>query len=463
MILYFIEKRNTELEYDLTSGSLSKVMLRFSVPYLIASFLQTFYGMADLFITGQFNNAAEVAAVSVGSQVMHMLTVMIVGLAMGTTVSISHAIGAKNQKRSADVIGNSISIFAIFAATLTALCVLGVSVILKMLQVPQASLAPAGTYLRICFAGIPFITAYNVISSIFRGLGDTKKPMIFVAVAGVVNVGLDYLLIGPMGMGAAGAALATVCSQAFSVIMALVYLRRSGQRENGLALSLSNLRLGKDTAERILSIGIPIACQEGFIQISFLVITMIANSRGVDVAAAVGIVEKVISFLFLVPSAMLSTVSAVAAQNAGAGQHERGRRALRYGITACVMFGLLVFVICQFLSQQIVSLFVNNEPEVVRLGGQYLCTYSLDCILAGIHFCFSGYFSAYGKSIYSFIHNIVSILTLRIPGAYAASVLFPSTLYLMGLAAPMGSLLSAVICLILYRRFVRTLADQPHA
>lgn len=440
------------MEYDLTKGSLWKVMARFSVPYLVASFLQTFYGMADLFITGQFNGAGEVAAVSVGSQVMHMLTVMMVGVAMGTTVSISHAIGGKDKDKAADYIGNSVLIFSALALLATCLMLLFVSPVLRLLQAPEPSFALARSYLIICFLGIPFITAYNVISSIFRGLGDTKRPMIFVAIAGVFNVGLDYVLIGLCGMGASGAALATVSSQALSVLLALLAIRRM---ESGLTFTRENFKFKKETAGRILGIGVPIACQDGFIQISFLVITAIANSRGVDVAAAVGIVEKVISFLFLVPSAMLSTVSAVAAQNAGAGKHERGRRALRFGITLCVGFGALVFIICQFASAGIVSLFVQDEPQVVQLGSQYLKAYALDCVFAGIHFCFSGYFSAYGKSIYSFIHNILSIIAVRIPGAYLASVFFPATLYPMGLAAPMGSLLSSLICLLLYRRFVK--------
>ncbi len=440
------------MEQDLTQGSLWKVMARFSIPYLIASFLQTFYGMADLFITGQFNGASEVAAVSVGSQVMHMITVMLVGVAMGTTVCISHAIGGKNRKLASDYIGNSVLIFAVISCAMTGLLLLAVSPILRMLQAPQQSFAAARSYLIICFIGIPFITAYNVISSIFRGLGDTRRPMIFVAIAGVFNVGLDFVLIGLCRMGASGAALATVISQALSVLLALLSIRRMS---SGVTLNRENFHFHKDISRRILGIGVPIACQDGFIQISFLVITAIANSRGVDVAAAVGIVEKVISFLFLVPSAMLSTVSAVAAQNAGAGKHERGKAALRFGITLCVGFGIVVFIVCQLASEWIVSLFVHDEPQVVLLGGQYLKAYALDCVFAGIHFCFSGYFSAYGKSIYSFIHNITSIIAVRIPGAYLASVLFPATLYPMGLAAPMGSLLSSLICLLLYRRFVK--------
>ena len=439
------------MQKDLTSGNLFGKMMQFAVPYLIACFLQTFYGMADLFITGQFNGAAAVSAVAVGSQVMHMLTVVIVGLAMGTTVCISRAVGAGAKKQAAGFIGNSAVLFTAFAAALTVVLLISTGGILRVLSVPPEAVSQARQYLLICFAGVPFITAYNVISSIFRGMGDTKSPMIFVAAAGLINMGADYILIGPMGMGAVGAAAATVGSQAFSVLLALAFLAKG---KSALSISRSDFVPDGRYMGQLMGIGLPVAFQEGLIQISFLVITAIANSRGVDVAAAVGIVEKIISFLFLVPSSMLSTVSAVTAQNAGAGKHERGQQALRYGITVCVTVGLAVFAVCQFAADGIVALFVRNEPEVVRLGGQYLRSYSIDCAAAGIQFCFSGYFSAYGKSIYSFIHNITSTVLVRIPGAYLASVLFPATLYPMGLAAPMGSLLSSLICIVMYKRLV---------
>ena len=432
-----------------TEGNIVRGMLRFSVPYLITCFLQTFYGMADLFIVGQFNAPASISAVAVGSQLMHMLTVVIAGFAMGSTVLIGRSVGAGNRRGIAGAVSTTFAVFAALAAGLTVLLLLFTNPIIVLLKVPAAAVSEAAAYMRICFAGVVFITAYNVVSAVFRGLGDTRRPMYYVAAAGILNIGLDWLLVGPLGMGAGGAALATVVSQGVSVLLGLIALKRY----HGDAFH-RGARPDRDDAGRILGVGVPIALQEGLIQISFLVITMIANSRGVEVAAAVGIVEKVISFLFLVPSAMLSTVSALSAQNAGAGRHDRSRQVLRIGCLICAGFGAVVFVLCQPLAPHIVSLFVkqgDNVEAVVRLGGQYLRTYSLDCMLAGIHFCFSGFFSAYGKSGYSFLHNIISIITFRIPGAWAAAVFFPQTLYAMGIAAPMGSLLSVVICLVLYR------------
>ena len=437
-------------ENSFTQGNIVRGMLRFSIPYLITCFLQAFYGMADLFIVGQFNGAASITAVSVGSQLMHMLTVVIAGFAMGSTVLIGRSVGAGNRRSIADAVSTTFAVFTALAAVLTVILLMFTTPVIDLLKVPPEAVSEAVSYMRICFAGVIFITAYNVVSAIFRGLGDTRRPMYYVAIAGVINVGLDWLLVGPFGMGAAGAAVATVASQGISVLLGLFAMKKFHR-----GAFRWSLRSNHDDAVKILGVGVPIALQEGMIQVSFLVITMIANSRGIEVAAAVGIVEKVISFLFLVPSAMLSTVSALSAQNAGAGQHARSRQILRIGCMICAGFGAIVFILCQPLSPWIVSLFVkkgDNVEEVIRLGGQYLRAYSIDCMIAGIHFCFSGFFSAYGKSGYSFLHNIISIVTLRIPGAWLAAVFFPATLYPMGLAAPMGSLLSVVICLVLYRK-----------
>ena len=434
------------MQQNLTGGSVLRALIRFSVPYVISSFLQTFYGLADLFITGQFNGAAVITAVSVGSQLMHMLTVVIVGLAVGTTVCIGRAGGAEKPEEISRGIGNTVTLFAVFASALTVILLLSAEGVLSLLHTPESSVPQAMAYVRICFAGIPFITAYNVLSSVFRGLGDTKTPMYFVAIAGVINIVLDWILIGPLGMGAAGAALATVAAQGISVLLAFLAFRRTSA---GACVKLSDLRPDPRTMSMLLGVGIPIAFQEGFIQVSFLVITTIGNMRGVNAAAGIGIVEKFISFLFLVPSAMSAAVAAITAQDIGAGLHDQAKKTLRYAITVCIGFGALMTVLCNLNPEAVIRVF-TREPEVVRLGGQYLRSYVTDCMVAGVHFCLSGYFNAYGKSFYSFLHNLASILLLRIPGAWYASILFPETLFPMGCAAPLGSLFSAVVCIAVY-------------
>lgn len=431
------------MEKNLTSGSVFRNIVYFSLPFLLSYFLQTLYGMADLFIIGQFYGVDSTTVVSIGSQVMHMLTVMIVGLAMGSTVTIGKAIGAKDTKKASGIIGNTVTLFLGISVVITVILLYFVKPIVSIMSTPEEAVSGTILYLIICFAGIPFITAYNLISAIFRGLGDSKSPMYFIAVACGANIILDYLLIGTFHLGAAGAAFGTMLSQTISVLLALFVIRK---KKTGLSLQKNDFKPKTGVIREILNIGIPVSLQDGFIQISFILITIIANRRGLNDAAAVGIVEKIISGLFLVPSTMLSAVSALAAQNIGAGKHQRAALTLRYAVLIAAGFGFTVSVLIQFFGSSVVGLF-TGESAVILLGNQYLRGYIWDCMFAGVHFSFSGYFCAYGLSGISFLHNSMSILLVRIPGAYLASKYFADTLFPMGLAAPGGSLLSIFICI----------------
>ena len=439
------------MERNLTTGSVFKNVIIFSLPYLLSYFLQTLYGMADLFIIGQFEGVASTTAVSIGSQVMHMITVMLVGLAMGTTVSIGQAIGSKDKKRVAEGIGNTVILFMGVALVLMTVLLLLTKPIVTVMSTPQEAVIGTISYLTIFFIGIPFITAYNIIISIFRGMGDSKSPMYFITIACAANIVLDYVFIGGLHLGPAGAALGTTCAQVISVMISLVMIIR--QREK-FSLGRKDFRPNRNVMGQILKIGIPIALQDGFIQVAFMIITIIANQRGLNDAAAVGIVEKIISFLFLIPSSMLSTVSALGAQNIGAGKRQRANETLRYAVMITVGFGIIVGIFIQFFASPVVALFTDasdaSGAEVVRLGGQYLRGYVWDCMFAGIHFSFSGYFCACGKSGISFLHNIIAITLVRIPGVYLTSTLFPDTLFPMGLATAAGSLLSAIICVVAF-------------
>ena len=429
---------------NLTTGSVFKNIIYFSLPYLLSYFLQTLYGMADLFIIGQFEtDISGTTAVSIGSQVMHMLTVMLVGLAMGSTVSIGQAIGANNKKLASAAVGNTITLFMLVSAALAALLLAFVKAIVSVMSTPQEAVSGTTAYLTICFIGIPFITAYNVISSVFRGMGDSKSPMYFIAIACGVNIALDYLFMGALKLGPAGAALGTTISQAVSVIISLTVI----VKRKMLSLLRSDLKPQKAVTSKLLKIGVSVALQDGFIQVSFVIITVIANNRSLTDSAAVGIVEKVIGFLFLVPSSMLSTVSALGAQNIGAGKQGRALQTLKYACMISVGFGVVVCIIVQLTAEQTVGLFTPDQAVIVS-GGQYLRGYIFDCVLAGIQFSFSGYFCACGKSQLSFLHNVLSIVFVRVPGAFFASKMYPNTLLPMGLASAAGSLLSSVICIL---------------
>ena len=436
---------------DLTHGSVTGAILRFSLPYLLSYLLQTLYGMADLYIIGQYDSVASTTAVSIGSQVMHMLTVMIVGLAMGATVMIGQTVGAK--KNPSPYIGGTVTLFFALSLVLHGLLLALVHPIVSVMSTPAEAVSGTVAYLTVCFLGIPFVTAYNVISSIFRGMGDSRTPMYFIAVACVCNIALDYLFIGALSLGPTGAALGTTLSQVISVVLSLLMILRR-RAEMGISLSKRDLLPGKTVFSQILRIGFPIAMQDGLIQIAFILITIIANRRGLTDAAAVGIVEKIISFVFLVPSSMLSTVSALGAQNIGADKPERARRTLYTAIAIAAGFGVAVSLLMQWIAEPVVALFTDTAAadgaDVVRLGGQYLRGYIWDAVFAGMHFSFSGYFCTCGHAELSFLHNITAIVLVRVPGVYFASVSFPDTLFPMGLATACGSLMSVIICVIAY-------------
>lgn len=376
---------------------------------------------------------------------MHMVTVVIVGLAMGTVVLIGRAVGSKDEGSISRTIGSTVILFIITAVVFTAVLLLCCPLIIDIMDVPQESVSETASYLYICFAGIPCIIAYNVLSSIFRGTGDSKSPMYFIAAACFFNILLDYVFIGLLDMKSAGAAYATVLAQALSVIISFIAIKKT----KIIKVKKSDFKLNPGLLTEILKIGLPVACQDAFIQISFLMITKIANGRGVVIAAAVGIVEKIITFLFLVPSSMLSSVTAVASQNIGAKNHKAAHKCLFYGAGIAAGLGLVFALIFQFAAEPFISLF-NDDSEISRLGAQYFKSYVFDCVFGGIQFSFSGFFCAYGKSLYAFIHNVISIIAVRLPGARLAADYYPDNLYPMGAAAALGSLLSSIICVILY-------------
>ena len=440
-------KGGIHMENNATSGNLLKHIAFFAIPYLLSYFLQTLYGMADLFIVGQFNAVDGITAVSNGSQVMHMLTAILVGLAMGVTVSISHAVGAKKHKLVEKTIGNTITLFACISIVSTLLLLIFVKPLVVLLNVPQEAMTGTVQYLVICFIGIPFITAYNIISSIYRGLGDSKSPMYIIAIACLLNIILDYIFIGLFHMGPIGAALGTTVSQSVSVIIALISMK---YRTSDIHIKKEDLHLQSQVFKHILKVGFPVAIQDGCIQVAFIIITIIANSRGLNDAAAVGIVEKIVTAIFIIPSTMLATVSALSAQNIGAKDYGRARTVLKYAVIITTLYGIIVALIVECAAPTLLGLF-TKDTTVILLGVQYISSYIIDTIFAGVHFSFSGYFAADGKSYIGFIHNIIAISLVRVPGSYIASIMYPHNLFPMGLAAPLGSLLSVIICLTAYR------------
>ncbi len=431
---------------DLTRGSIVGNILVFSLPYMLAYFLQILYGLADLFVVGQYGSVHDTTAVSNGGQIMYMVTVVIIGLAMGSTVCIGRSVGAGDKDLVGRTIGNTFKLFFLISLGLTGVLLLLRHHIVGWIATPAAAVSGTLDYLVICFLGVPFIALYNVISSVFRGMGDSRTPMYLVAVACVVNIVLDYVFIGCFSMGPAGAALGTTLSQAFSVVVAAVAIYR---HRASLHLRRESFRFNRRTVSAILRIGTPVSLQDGFIQVSFVAIMVIANMRGLTDAAAVGIVEKFIGLLFIVPSSMLSTVSAVSAQCIGAGKLDRARLTLKWALCVTVGVGFVAACICQFIPHLAIRVF-TDDATVIASGADYLRSYSWDCMIAGVHFCFTGFFTACGRSLVAFAHNVLSIIVVRLPLCYILSVAYATTLFPMGFASPAGSMLSVIICVSVY-------------
>ena len=435
-------------ELDLTQGSVPRVLLQFAMPYLLANVLQALYGSADLFVVGQFDDAASVAGVAIGSQVMQTVTGIILGLTTGITVLIGIATGARNYRELASIIGSSVWLFGIVGVGLTLLMTVLHNPIAVLMHTPVEALHDTEHYLLICSLGIPFIIGYNVVCGILRGLGDSRTPLYFVALACVINVGLDFLLVGGFHLRAMGAAIATVASQGISFLTALWYLHRRGFR---FEFTRRDIRLDGRLSKRVLTLGAPIALQDALINVSFLIITVIVNGMGVIASAGLGVVEKIIVFAMLPPAAMSSAIAAMTAQNYGAGLTDRMNRCLWSGIGMALVFGVSFCVYAQFLPDTLTGIFTNEEA-VIKMGSGYLHGYSIDCIMVSFVFCINSYFSGQGNSLFPMIHSLIATFLFRIPLSWLFSLVDPTSLFWMGFASPLATLASLVICFWYMRR-----------
>ena len=429
-------------ELDLTQGSVPKVLLRFAMPFLIANVLQALYGGADLFVVGQYDDAASVAGVAIGSQVMQTITGIILGLTTGTTILIAMGTGAKDDRKVAATIGTSVYFFTVTGIILTLVMVLFHRPIAALMHTPEEAMADTLHYILICSAGIPFIMGYNVVCGILRGLGDSKSPLYFVGLACIINIGADFLLVGGFGMRAAGAAIATVLSQGISFLTALWFLHRRGFH---FEFTRRDIRFHKDLSRRIVTLGAPIALQDALINVSFLIITVIVNQMGVIASASLGVVEKIIIFAMLPPTAMAAAVATMTAQNYGAGLIQRMSRCLYSGIGISLVFGVSVCVYSQFLPETLTGIF-TNDPAVIEMAAGYLRGYSIDCVMVSFVFCINSYFSGQGNSWFPMIHSMIATFLFRIPLSYLCGKIDPTDLVLMGYAPPLSTLVSLLIC-----------------
>lgn len=431
-------------ENVLTEGNVGSTLLFFAVPFLMSSFLQALYGAVDLFVVGQYADSAAVSAVAVGSQVMQTITGIILGISTGGTVLLGRRIGERSEKGAARAVGSIALLFGILAVVLTPVMVMFTNQAVALMETPWEAVASARAYIFTCACGIPFIIGYNAVSGIFRGIGDSKTPVYFVGLACIINVILDFWLVGYLGMGAKGAAVATVAAQGISFFSSLAYMRKKGFP---FPFSRSDIRLYRKEVQMILKVGCPLALQDALVNVSFLAITAIINTMGLVASAAVGVVEKIITFAMLPPSSFASAVAAMTAQNIGAGKPKRAGKSLWWGSGYSLVFGIAVCIFAQIAPDTVTSIF-SKDMAVVSAASQYLMSYTIDCILVSFVFCMNSYFSGCGNSLISFAHSMVATFGVRIPATYFLSRYGEGTLYPMGFAAPAATMVSLVICLL---------------
>lgn len=432
---------------DFTQGSIPKKLILFMIPVLGALILQAAHGAVDLLVVGRFGSTSGLSAVSTGSQVLNLVTFVLTQLAMGITVLIARYLGERRPDQIGPLIGGSVVIFGILCAVLLAVLVAFARPLSVLMQAPAEAVTLTAEYVRICGFGIFFIIAYNVLAAIFRGLGDSKSPLIFVAVACVVNIVGDLLLVAGLHMDAAGAAIATVFAQAVSVVFALGLLIK---RKLPFQITRKDFRINPQCG-RLMQVGLPLALQEFLTQLSFLALCALVNRLGLAASSGYGVACKLVNFAMLIPSALMQSMASFVSQNVGAGNPERARKAMFTGIGAGMGIGCLAFALIWLKGDALTALF-TTDPAVIENGFAYLKGFSLETIVTAVMFSMVGYFNGHGQTLWVMIQGLVQTLLVRLPLAYIMSIQPDASLTLIGLSAPAATICGIVLNVVFYVR-----------
>lgn len=428
---------------NFTEGPILKPLLLFAGPIFLAIFLQAMYGAVDLLVVGQFAESTDVSAVATGTQVMNTITYFMNSLAMGTTILLGQQIGEGKHKDGGRTVGTSIILFACIALVSTVLIIIFAPQLAGLLNAPEEALSRTISYVRICGGGTIVIIAYNLIGSVFRGMGDSRTPLMTVAIACAINIAGDLLLVAVFHMGTSGAAIATVSAQAVSVIASYFLIRK---KQLPFEMKKSYIRPDGAVIKRVVGLGLPLALQNLLVNISFLVLLAIVNDMGLAQSAGMGTAQKVCTFIMLVSIAFSQAMSAFVAQNYGAGRMDRAKKALYYGVGASLVIAVFMFYIGFFHGDMLTGIF-SSDPEVVQQGFLYLKAYAIDTFLTAVFFCFVGFYNGIGMTRFVMMQGIISAFCVRIPVAWLMSRMEGATLFHIGLATPAASLLQTIMCI----------------
>jgi putative MATE family efflux protein len=437
------------MQNSFTEGKILGPLLKFTIPVVLALVLQSLYGAVDLLVVGQFATSADVSAVSTGSQIMSTITNVIAGLSMGTTILLGQLIGEDKKREAGQAMGASIVFFIIVAILFSILMLVNVTGICTIMNAPEEAFDMTKQYVGICSAGMIFIVSYNVLGSLFRGIGNSRLPLVSVAIAAVINIFGDLFLVSVMHMGAAGAAIATVASQGISVLISIFIVTKI---QLPFEFKKNDIHFDKSITKKVFNFGFPLALSDLLVGLSFLVIVAIVNQFGVIASAGVGVAEKVCAFIMLVPSAFGQSMAAFVAQNYGAKKLDRAHLGLRYGLIVSFVLALLMAYMSYFHGDVLCGLF-SNDAEVVAAGWEYLKAYAIDCFFTAIFFNMGGFFNGCGYTKFVMAENLIGALCFRVPVSYLMSLIRPVRIFYIGLATPCSSLAQVVMC-VLYMQLV---------
>lgn len=425
---------------DFTQGSILKKLAAFMLPILGALVLQAAYGAVDLLVVGRFGSTIGLSAVSTGSQVLNLVTFVVTQLAMGVTVLIARYLGEKKPELIGSVIGGAAVVFTLLSAVLFVVMVGFARIISVLMQAPAEAVALTASYVRICGSGIFFIVAYNLLAAVFRGLGDSKSPLLFVLVACVVNIIGDLVLVAGFHLDAAGAAIATVAAQAVSVVCAVVILLK---KKLLFTIRKSDFRLNLQS-RKFLSIGLPLALQEFLTQLSFLALCAFVNRLGLEASSGYGVACKIVNFAMLIPSSLMQSMASFVSQNMGAGNPKRAKKAMFTGIGIGLAFGCAMFALVFFRGDLLSNVF-TTDVAVIQNAFAYLKGFAPETLATAVLFSMVGYFNGSDKTVWVMVQGLVQTLLVRLPMAYIMSIQLNASLTMIGLAAPTSTVVGIVL------------------
>ena len=439
---------------NFTEGSILKKMIKFMIPILGSLILQAMYGAVDLLVVGQFGTTTGLSGISTGSNLMNMATFVVSGLAMAVTVQISKYIGMKKEERLGKLIGATIALFTSISIVISIILVIFARPLSILMQAPSEALDLTVQYVQICGAGFLLITAYNVISALFRGLGDSKSPLLFVLIACVVNIVGDLLLVAVFHMNVAGAAIATVAAQGVSVVLSILIIKK---RASVFHLKKEDIGFNEEIAG-IMKVGTPIALQELLTQSSFLVLCALVNSLGLAASSGYGIASKVQSFVMLIPSSLMQSMSSFVSQNVGAGKEKRAFKSMLTGMGIGAFVGVFVFFGVIFFGDKIAGLF-TSDASVIEQAFDYLKGFALEAIVTSVLFSFMGYYNGHARTLWVMVQGLAQTFIVRLPMAYFMTMQPNANLLNIGLSAPSATIFGIMINILYYLYYSKQLPD----